>query len=303
MIINKLINALKRINIMAASIDIKLDCSHRANYLLNSALTSNESITVQKLDDEKELIVSFTTYNKRIHDVHLVVESIAEQTLKPNRLILWLDEDEFTLDTIPLILKKQMVRGLEVCFCPNYRSYKKLIPTLQKYPEANVITIDDDILYPHDMIEILCKEHDQHPNFIIGHRAHNMTFNSGELESYNQWDFQTTDCNPSHYIFITTGAGTFFPSNCFTKEALEPDSFLNFCPSVDDVWFKAMSLLNNKKHKKVNDNRPFWNRFLLLQDGQDIGLLNSNLFENGNDSQIKAVFAKYQLYEKLNKDN
>ena len=302
MIINKLINALKRINIMAASIDIKLDCSHRANYLLNSALTSNESITVQKLDDEKELIVSFTTYNKRIHDVHLVVESIAEQTLKPNRLILWLDEDEFTLETIPLILKKQMVRGLEVCFCPNYRSYKKLIPTLQKYPEANVITIDDDVLYPHDMIEMLCNEHRRYPDSVIGHRVHKIKLDTnGEILQYKQWEHGVTDCLPSSLNVAIGVGGVLYPANILAEECLNMNAFTNLAPNADDIWFKAMSLLNNKKHKKVNDNRPFWNRFLLLQDGQDIGLLNSNLFENGNDSQIKAVFAKYQLYEKLNK--
>lgn len=303
MIINKLISVLKRVNKMATNIDVKLDCSNRANYLLNSALTSNESIIAQKPDADTELIVSFTTYSKRIHDVHLVVESIAQQTLKPNRLILWLDEDEFTLDTIPLILKKQMERGLDIRFCPNYRSYKKLIPTLQKYPEANVITIDDDILYPHDMIEILCKEHAQHPGLIIGHRAHKMTFNLGKLENYKQWDFQTTDCNPSDFTFITTGAGTLFPSRCFSKEALDSDKFLSLCPNADDVWFKAMSLLNDKPHKKVTDNRPFWSRFFSLETSQDIALANSNFVDNRNDLQIKAVFKHYKLNEKLYKGN
>lgn len=296
MIINKLINALKRINIMAASIDIKLDCSHRANYLLNSALTSNESITVQKLDDEKELIVSFTTYNKRIHDVHLVVESIAQQTLKPNRLILWLDEDEFTLDTIPLILKKQMVRGLEVCFCPNYRSYKKLIPTLQKYPDATVITIDDDILYPHDMIECLVREHNSYPNCIIGHRAHKMKFRKDQsLMPYNEWENETKDNDPSYSIFITTGAGTLFPARCFSKGVLESDVFLSVCPTADDVWFNAIATFNGVKRKKVKDVREFWDRFLLLNTSQDIALFNQNKIDDGNDKQIKTVFEMFDI--------
>ena len=154
-----------------------LRCMKQIYDLTNLAFTSNEIITAPIVNKERELIISFTTYNKRIHDVYLVVESIAQQTVKPNRLILWLDENEFTLETIPEVLKKQVERGLEIRFCPNYRSYKKLIPTLQCFPSANVITIDDDILYPVDMIRRLVEEHNRFPDCVIGHNAHQMKFN------------------------------------------------------------------------------------------------------------------------------
>ncbi|MCE7536796.1 glycosyl transferase [Aliivibrio fischeri] len=277
-----------------------IDCKIKSNHLLNLALVSSEPITQPLETGQTELIVSFTTYNKRIHDVHLVIESIAQQTVKPNRMILWLDEDEFTLENIPLILNKQISRGLEVRFCPDYRSYKKLIPTIQAYPDSNVITIDDDILYPYDMIEILCKEHKQYPKCIIGHRAHKITqdldFN---ILPYSQWEYETIENTQGDLIFITSGGGTFFPKNCFNDEVLNSDAFLSMCPNADDVWFKVMSLLNSAKCKKVNDARGFSERFLLLEHSQDIGLYNTNQKEAGNDNQIKTVFSYYDLYKKL----
>jgi len=302
--LKKIIKLIKKVNKstdIINNIDTLLDYKIRSHHLLNSAITSTELITEPLKEGETELIVSFTSYSVRIHDVHLVVESIAQQSLKPNRLLLWLDENEFTLDSIPLILHRQMERGLEVRFCPNYRSYKKLIPTLKEFPDANVITIDDDFFYPHDMIEALSKEHALYPEYIIGHRAHKIKKEiSGELLPYTKWEFETIESKASAFIFLTSGAGTFFPKHCFSKEVFNSDSFLSLCPNADDVWFKAMSLYSNIKCKKVNDTRDFGQRFILIPTNQDIGLFNSNVTESFNDKQLKSVFDKYDLYLKVN---
>ena len=269
----------------------------KSNFLLVNILNNFERITVPFDSNNRELIVSLTSYSKRIHDVHLVIESIAQQTVKPNRLILWLDENEFTLDTIPLILHKQIARGLDVRFCPNYKSYKKLIPTLQIFPDANIITIDDDILYPHDMIEMLMKEHCRYPKHIIGHRAHEIKVQGNEILPYERWDNETKNHQSSILCFITTGGGTLFPANSFNSEAVNDEVFLSLCENSDDIWFKAMALLNNTECKKVCDDRNFFNRFLLLPDSQDIALYKNNIINN--DIQLKAVFDYYELHNKF----
>jgi hypothetical protein len=218
----------------------------------------------------------------------------------PNRLLLWLDEDEFTLEGLPLILHKQIARGLDVRFCPNYKSYKKLIPTLHHFPDANVITIDDDILYPHDMIEILCKEHNQYPECVIGHRTHKIKLDSdGKILPYNKWEDETTDSDASLKIIAIGVGGIFYPAGALNDECLNVDNFTKFSPHADDVWFKAMSLLNQREHKKVHDARGFSERFLLLENSQDIALHHSNVNEAGNNKQIKVVFDYYDLYKEL----
>ena len=40
----------------------------------------------------------------------------------------------------------------------NTNVFKKLIPTLNRFKEDIIITTDDDVLYPYDMIEIGLKE-------------------------------------------------------------------------------------------------------------------------------------------------
>lgn len=297
--LKKIINFLKNIKKVTETFENKLEVSNRTNYLLNSALTSNDKI-ISSEANHKELIVSLTTYSKRIHDVHLIIESIAHQTLKPNRIILWLDEDEFTLNTIPLILKKQIARGLEVRFCPNYKSYKKLIPTLKISPKANIVTIDDDILYPYDMLELLYKEHLLNPGCVVGHRVHKITLDAQKnILPYSEWEQEATDQSKSNLIMAIGIGGIFYPSGILSEECLNIENFTLLAPNADDIWFKAMSLLNNAAHKKVSDERNFWERFLVVESSQDIALFHNNQIEHGNDSQFKAVFEKYNLYKNL----
>jgi hypothetical protein len=298
--IKRIINPSKILNKFIQKLKIIMTTIERREYLLRNALVSNKRLISDSQPHGNELIVSLTTYSKRIHDVHLVIESIGLQTLKPDRIILWLDEDEFSIEMVPLLLLKQLNRGLEIEFCTNYKSYKKIIPTMKKYPYADVITIDDDILYPHDMIETLISEAKLYPHHIIGQRAHKIKLNKdNKLEPYAQWEHETNDEMTGPLVFITSGAGTLFPKGCFNDEVLNSKVFLTICPTADDVWLKAMALLSETKEKKINDHRPYWSRYLLLDDSQDIGLFNFNVGYGHNDKLIAKVFNKYNLHSKI----
>lgn len=108
-----------------------------------------------KNNGDRELIVSLTSYGCRVNSVALTIESIFQQTVKPNRIILWLSSDEFLcLEDLPYSLRKLQERGLDILFCEDIRSFKKLIPTIKLYPEADILTIDDDVLYPRLLISV-----------------------------------------------------------------------------------------------------------------------------------------------------
>jgi hypothetical protein len=267
-------------------VDRTITTAVRTQYLQNQALHSNSPLTQERVNSEvPELVVSLTTYSKRIHDVHLVVESLGEQSIQANRVILWLDEEEFSQTTIPEILKRQQKRGLEVRFCPNYRSYKKLIPTMELLPEANIITVDDDLLYPYDLIELLLKEHTQTPNTIVGTRAHKMKVIQGELQPYKCWSKESSFKSNSEHTFLTTGAGTLFPVGLLPNEAKNSELFLALCPNADDIWINLVCYSKGIKRVKIMDDRNFASRFCHLEDNQDIGLNKHNVNLNHNDKQ------------------
>ena len=66
------------------------------------------------------------------------------------------------------------------------------------------------------------------------------------------------------------------------------------CPKADDVWFKAMSVLNGVPVRKV---RPRFREFPATSGTQERRLWTHN--RTGNDPQIEAVFGRYGLREAL----
>ena len=49
------------------------------------------------------------------------------------------------------------------------KSYRKLIPTLKKYPNNMIVTADDDLIYNKDWLEKLYKAHLKYPKDIVAH--------------------------------------------------------------------------------------------------------------------------------------
>lgn len=266
-----------------------------------SILESNlENILDYKKNKEPQIIISLTTYNKRIYDVHLTIESLFRQTIMPNKIVLWLAEDEFNEENIPYMLKKLQKKGLDIEFCKDLKSYKKLIPTLKKYSNDIILTVDDDILYPYDFIENIYIEYLKDKKCIYFYRGHKITFDKNKkINNYNDWigDYQGEE---KSFLMLPTGiGGILYPPKCFNEEIFNEIQFMKLAPRADDVWFKAMALKNGVKCKKIKISKEFQKKFINLEDGQDIALSKINVGDNQNDIQIKAVFDYYNLWEKL----
>jgi len=271
----------------------------RAEHLANCALNSVEQGISNTQYCDNEIIVSLTTYGRRLYDVYLAIESIMQQSMKPNRIVLWL-ADELKNTNIPITLKNQQKRGLEIRYCEDILSYKKLIPSLKEFPSAAIITIDDDFIYQFDLIENLITAYTLNPKLISCARIHRMKLlGKNKLEKYSKWipNYEKHDVSPLN--FPTGGSGTIYPPYCFNKEIFNKDVFLGLCKYADDIWFKAMSLMNGVMSQKIFTHKKGGNDYLSIITSQYTSLLQINLEKNMNDVQLKAVFDKYNLYDLL----
>jgi len=271
----------------------------KAIFLTEKAIHSAESgVSPEKLCEE-EVIVSLTSYGKRIYDVYLAIESIMQGSIKPNRIILWLSEEEFSNKTLPQTLQKQMKRGLEIHFCKDIKSYKKIIFALKEFPNSCIITIDDDLIYNFDLVENLVAAHKENPNCIWANRIHEMTYNeNNSLKSYLHWNMSSeTDSQNKINNFFTSGGGTLFPPRSLHEEVFNEKIFTNICPTADDVWLNAMARLKRTEIRKSFTHSPNGEDFLVNENLQSNGLcvINTNPNKCNNDIQIKAVFTKYGL--------
>lgn len=260
--------------------------------------SKREGTTSSKIA-ETEVIVSLTTHSYRINDVYLAIESIMQGTMLPNRIILWLS-DEYKKNPLPITLQNQVERGLEIRYCKDIRSYTKLVPALKDFPESAIVTIDDDILYPIDTLEHLVNAYNNTNNCICANWVHSIPKDLCEnYISMLDWPTATGQVQDSPLLFYEGFGGVLYPPQSLDKEVFNESVFLDICKYADDVWFNAMSLKKGTKVRYANP-RPGLFRCISNPDVQTIALKNVN--SNGevlNDVQIKDVFKKYHIFEKI----
>ena len=276
--------------------------SRRADWLREKVMSCNEPGVTEERYASDEVIVSLTSFGKRIKEVYLAIESIMQGTLKPNRIILWLAENEFGGKTLPKTLQYQQKRGLQIEYCDDIRSYKKIVPTLIKYPDACVVTIDDDAMYEFDLLENLVRAHQENPTDICACRMHRIALDDQKKpKSYLKWDMLVYPEEKSNLLFLTSGGGTLFPPHCFVEEFFNRDAYMSLCPYADDVWINAMIWMSGRTITKAFTHSLKGCDYTPSFAEQDFALSddNTNSLNCRNDIQIKAVMDKYDLYHYL----
>lgn len=206
---------------------------------------------------QEEVVVSLTSFPARIGSVKEAIKTLLMQNQKPNHIILWLAREQFPQaeGSLPMALLKLQRYGLEIKWCDDIRSYKKLIPTLSLYPEAVIITADDDLYYRCDWLKVLYDEHLKHPDMICAHRVTKFYLENDFYKvirgGYDIWP-EATYLNE-----LTGGAGALFPPRVLDENIFDKDVFMAKCSTNDDIWFWLMAVLHGTKicvPQKANPN-------------------------------------------------
>ena len=251
----------------------------------------------------ENLTVSLTSFGERIETVYLTVESLMQQSLKADRIVLCLARDEVKESQLPATLQLQRERGLEILFCDeDLGSYKKFYYTLQKYPDDLVITVDDDMIYPVDLVDQLYRAYREQPLVIPCLRSHLMTFSeeSKVIKPYKQWVWDHNMFDPSLRVFPTGVGGVLYFPGCFDRRILDAKAFKQLAPNADDAWLKCMSLLKGTACRQITNQCSYPERFIQIEGSQRVALKRSNKNKkSGNDSSIERVFSEYSAYELL----
>jgi hypothetical protein len=242
------------------------------------------------------LIVSLTTTPKRLFQkTDIGIATLLSQRCRPDRVILWLS-DEVKDKPLPKSFDYLCEAGLEVQYRRDVGPHTKLLYALQEHPDSMIVSADDDMLYPANWLGALYASYQRAPKHIHCHRAHLMRKDSdGKLTPYKQWARHSPGVlGPSHLLFPTGVGGVLYPPRSLAEEVFHVDAFQQLCPFADDVWFKAMALLQGVSCQKV---KPYWQTLLAVHGTQQGHLFATNI-EN-NDAQVRATFDAYDLYRLL----
>ena len=235
------------------------------------------------VNTESRIIVSLTSYPARIRSVWITIASLLQQTMKPNKVVLWLAEEQFPEHELPNSLKRLQKRGLEIRFCEDLRPHKKYYYAVQEYPDYYIITADDDIFYPEDHIERLWKGYEKYQNTVICHWSHKIDFDGkDDFIPYNDWIDNGEE--PPSFTTLAVGCnGILYPPGCLPKETFDKNKIVELSLNTDDLWLKCMEILNG--WKSVNCNETPLVYFNVLST-RNTGLWRGNLGGSRNNDVI-----------------
>lgn len=271
---------------------IQFSIKHKSNFRYKKA--TEYGLTIKQRNPQ--LILSLTSHPARINTVHLAINTLLRQTLKPDKLILWLAESQFPLkeQELPKELLDLCQFGLEIKWTEDLKSYKKLIPALKEFPNDIIVTVDDDLYYEEKCLEKLYRAYEKDKNNIYVHRVTRVMFDGENIKSYSQRESLFLDFKePSYANSVFGGSGCLYPPHCLSKEVFDIEKARRITYSADDYWFWAMAVLNGTKISEVSGSKSN----LQIIDGT----IESSMYKNTDFSYkdvYKNIFKEYPIIKK-----
>ncbi|WP_242133248.1 hypothetical protein [Aestuariivivens marinum] len=259
-------------------------------------------IKTTTLNTKDDLIVSLTSFPGRIDSVHLTIKSIFNQSYLPNKIILWLGEEKFPngLNDLPNSLLQLRNKGLKIEFCKDLGPHTKYYYVFLKYPNHKIVTVDDDLYYPKDMLKVLVDFSEKFPKAIIANRVRRMTFKENTVQPYRTWPIsEPCEPHPSYNLFATGVSGVLYNPYWFSNGLYDSHVFLNISKNADDIWLKVNQVIN---HHKVVFTNYFFRPFIEISQSQKESLHKSNVFSGENDTILTNVLNHFKLNVKCFKD-
>lgn len=236
-----------------------------------------------------ELIVSLTSYPGRFSCVWLTLRTLVAQSVRADRIILWLSQED--MRQVPAEVHKLSSLGVEMRACPELRSYKKIIPALQVFPEAVIVTADDDTYYPSDWLECLVTAWSGGAQDIVCLRARHVGITKrGAAKPYAEWKKAPDNRAVSADDIMPIGVGgVLYPPHCFPDDVVNQEAFMELAPRGDDLWLYWKARAKGATYRKP----PYPRALLTWPLSQETSLFAGNGPGAQNDEQIMRLLQRF----------
>ena len=201
-----------------------------------------------------KVIVSLTSHTKeRLANVpYFLYHSIFKHGYDFVKVVLTLYKED--VQNMPPKLKEMIDLGLVELIVAeeNLRCHLKYFYVMKKYRDLPVITIDDDSVYPKEMIPDFLKNAEKYPNTIIARSARHIRPEKTYLQWdelvggveraiwFSDWDTIRNDLNPEGY------GGVYYPANILEiNDNMIPE--IKEFPRADDIYLTIL-----EQRKKIN---------------------------------------------------
>lgn len=242
----------------------------------------------KKTHTSKDVIISLTSYPARFKNLHIVIRSLLHQSIRAEKIVLYLGKDSNGISLPKRLLKLQKFNFIIKYDYPDIKPHKKYFFSMQEFPEKNIITVDDDLIYDRNLVKDLLNCHEKYPSCVCARRVNLITKKNEVCNMYKDWEWEYKDVlEPSFSLLATGCGGVLYPSNILPPETFDIENIKKYCLDTDDIWLKFMELKNNVKVVFTNSKviHP-----LTIRHTQEDSLMQTNTKnENINDINIKNM--------------
>lgn len=229
------------------------------NYLINNGKKYNNEIG----------IISLTSWKGRINTVNKTIENLLK-ICNNFHIVLVLSEEEFKnkYNDLPLELINNIIQeNIEILWVDkNYKAFKKILFTMNKYQNLPIISADDDLIYKENYAQ----------------KLYDIWINNKEYSHIT-----------SHHNKMLCGCGacSLYAPNCF-KEAYKLLNDDVISTNEDDMFYQY--LIDNLQLKQYFiDNYWPWK-----QHTSENAL--STIYKNEGRTTLERKEKYYNIYDKLN---
>ncbi len=249
---------------------------------------------------KQQVVVSMTSFPAAIPYAIKAIQSLLNGSVLPDKLVLYLTFSQFPEGRIPEDLR-QLAEENPVFEVRNYdrdiRSYRKLIPALADFPEAVIVTVDDDVAYHRHMLRDILNMHSQFPDSVLAHRAKLIKLGMPyrRWRKYRWYHFLFKRIHKSFLNMQTGVGGVLYPPHCLKEDMLDVDLFTAIAPTTDDIWFWAAAAANDVCLIPVPFGR---NKPRGLHKPKTLSLKTTN-FKGNTDRNLAALNAILEHYPEI----
>lgn len=248
---------------------------------------------------EFDAIISFATYGKRINSplIYRFLDSLVHQDCNIRHRIvanIWKRDYDEAPEKFKQYLRDNNIEVLTSDF--NWKPHLKYVMSMQKYKDVPVVTVDDDMVYRKDMLQLLHAEHKKNPGTIICGHAKRIDWDSeGNTNKYTSWpNFQDSSCPRDDILPVGVG-GVLYPpefckliDDCTTKKIMEMGVL-----DRDDFFLHHLAIMNSIWAKVVKTPYPYNRYFGVLVEtpieelsSNETALWRDNLYNRKNNDSI-----------------
>ena len=187
-----------------------------------------------------ELVVSVTSYPPRYPMLLPTLKKLLSQSVRADHVILWLAPDD--IDALPAEVRLLASEGLQIRTVDDLGPHKKYFGARQAFPNAYIVTMDDDAAYPRHAVADLVRAHRPGEKAVVARRARRVTISSASARSgptlapYCDWPIVHGGGELGDDLLPTGVGGVLYPPGAIREEALDPATIRRLCLFGDDFW-------------------------------------------------------------------